>query len=95
MQSADKFKQQTIPHTPEKTQESTGLSVSEFAVNKKLGTTAETLTQNMASQLEPTGFKLSSEHWAQPLPHFQDHHTQTTTVTSMRVAHDHTSLTAH
>lgn len=69
--------------------------MSELSVNKEIGTTAETLTHNMASQLEPTGFKLSSEHWAQPLPHFQDHHTQTTTVTSMCIAHDHKNLTAH
>lgn len=69
MLSADKSKHQATLHTPGKAWKSWGLSVSELSANKEIGTTAETLTHNVASQLELTG-----EHWAQSPPHFQDRH---------------------
>lgn len=41
--------------------------MNELSVNKEVGTTAETLTHNVASKLELTG-----KPWTQSPPHFQD-----------------------
>lgn len=78
--------------------------MSELSVNKEVGTTAETLTHNVASQLE-----LTREHWAQSPPHFQDRHRHKTkqrktkhttskiqrTVNSLPMVQDHKHPTAH